>query len=87
MAFYAQTFVPSVQLVQISISFLERNMADLKPLYAAPCQTFSKESMLTSPNLWVASLSKQQGTTKPSQVITLPRHKRQHWFSNSFFIS
>ena len=46
----AHTFVPSVQLVQISISFLDFNNRVRNESYFSPFQMFLKDSFFISPN-------------------------------------
>lgn len=67
---HAHTFVPSVQFLQISISLLSRRSVARKSLYFSLNQISSKEFLVRSPKTKCASLSKQQGTTFPSQVTT-----------------
>ena len=73
--------MPSEQLVQIEISLRELKTCFLNEVAFGDLMIVEKESFFKSPNWCVASLSKQQGTNKPSQVITLPDHIRQHELS------
>src|SRR5690606_14662072 len=82
-----QTFVPSLQFLQISISLRDFNMLCLKLLYCFPVHISRKGIKLVSPSLWLASLSKQQGTTDPLKVTTQLFHMRQHWFTNLFLMT
>src|SRR4051794_11144588 len=74
-----QTLTPSEQLAQMSIFFLLCSTWLLKLRYSLFCHNCLKLCSLRFPSLCWASLSKQQGTTEPSQVITGSCHKRQQW--------
>src|SRR5882724_2819023 len=72
-----QTFVPSLQLAQISIFLRPCNIWLLKRTYSLLFHISLKGFPFRSPKRCCASLSKQQGTTNPSHVITGACHKRQ----------
>lgn len=71
------TFMPSLQLAQISISDLPFNIFLRKSMYSGCFQISLKDLFFKSPIRCFASLSKQQGTTIPSQVITGECQRRQ----------
>ena len=82
----AHTLVPSLQLVQMSISLRLFSIRLRNDLYKSLCHIWLKVLLCRSPSWCWASLSKQQGTTLPSQVITALCHSFQQWLSSSFFI-
>ena len=69
------TFKPSVQFVHIDTDFLSPNTLLLNFVYSSDFQISLNDLPLVIPNSNSASLSKQQGTTLPSHVITDVRHK------------
>lgn len=79
-------FNPDVQFLQMSILFLSVKTFFLNESYLLPLQIFLKESVVRSPIKYFASLSKQQGNTLPSQVITGFKYNRMHLFGNELFI-
>src|SRR5665213_1002884 len=81
---YFQTDNPSLQLAQMSIFLRLEVISWRNCLYFLFCQISLNDSFFKFPNLWVASLSKQHGTTIPSQVITFACHSFQQWFCNLF---
>ncbi len=78
---HPHTLHPSVQFVQISIWSRPFRICVRNCWYSLPCQIFRKEWCFRSPSRWVASLSKQQGTTIPSQVITQACQSFQQWLA------
>ena len=70
------------QCSSCSSSTCRRNL-----LYSGFCQISLNDFPFKSPILCCASLSKQQGTTNPSQVITVACHNLQQWLCNAFLTS
>src|SRR5664279_5203496 len=62
-------------------------MLFLKILNFGPSHISLNDSLLRSPITYSASLSKQQGTTFPSHVITGLNHNRAHLSDKEFFIA
>src|SRR5882724_1415467 len=74
---FPQTLTPSLQLAHISISALPFKIFRRKSRYSGCFQISLKDLFFKSPIRCFASLSKQQGTTSPSQVITGECQSRQ----------
>src|ERR1043165_5236122 len=79
---FSQTFAPSLQFEHMSIFFLPLRILLLNFLYSSFAQICLKVCCFRSPSLCCASLSKQHGATRPSQVITGSCHNRQQWFAS-----
>src|SRR4026208_2559126 len=77
LSYRSQTFVPSLQLEQMSIFLRPFSILFLKVRYSPFFQISLKDFFFRSPSWCWASLSKQQGATSPSQVITGSCQSRQ----------
>src|ERR1035437_1175730 len=65
---------------------LSCNTPFLKSFNSFECHISLNVLPFSFPASNVASLSKQQGTTRPSHVITDVRHNAKQWFCRMFFI-
>src|SRR5688572_2912187 len=80
--YVSQTLVPSEQFAQMSMFFRPPLSCFLNCTYDSSFHISLNDFCFKSPSLCCASLSKQQGTTNPSQVITGSCHKRQQWLES-----
>ena len=76
-----------VQFRQISMFFLSLRILFLNASYSSEVQISLKLFCVTEPSRLAASLSKQQGTTIPSQVITDEDHILKQLFFRLFFMT
>src|SRR5688572_19721538 len=79
---FSHTLVPSLQLEHMSIFFLPFKIAVRNFVYSPFFHISLKDLCFRSPSLCRASLSKQQGATNPSHVITGSCQSRQQWLAS-----
>jgi len=70
--------IPEVQFLHIETDFLSDRTRFLNSAYLVLFHIVLKESLVRSPMMNSASLSKQHGSTFPSQVMTGLSQRRRH---------